>query len=79
MFASSREKSALFALPSTSCASQCRTLHTTINRRGLEDFFDLPENWGETTVKSGKTKVFNLFPGSGSAEDHFRDIWFVTF
>ena len=33
---------------------QCRALHTTISRRGLEEFFDDPENWGENTVKSGK-------------------------
>lgn len=52
-FASSRESSTHFALPFTSCVGQCRTLHTTVSRRGLEDFFDLPENWGETTVKSG--------------------------
>ncbi|XP_053286097.1 39S ribosomal protein L47, mitochondrial [Pleuronectes platessa] len=32
---------------------QCRALHTTVGRRGLEEFFDLPENWGETNVKSG--------------------------
>lgn len=53
IFASCRESSTHFALPFTSCVSQCRTLHTTVSRRGLEDFFDLPENWGETTVKSG--------------------------
>jgi len=28
-------------------------LHTTVCRRGLDEFFDLPENWGESTVKSG--------------------------
>ncbi|CAB1324695.1 unnamed protein product [Coregonus sp. 'balchen'] len=32
---------------------QFRPLHTTISRRGLEEFFDIPENWGEATVKSG--------------------------
>lgn len=32
---------------------QCRTLHTTHSCRGLEDFFDNPNNWGEPTVKSG--------------------------
>lgn len=31
-------------------------LHTSTSRRGLEEFFDLPENWGETTVKSGATQ-----------------------
>lgn len=38
-----------------SSVGQCRALHTTISRRGLEEFFDLPENWGEVKVKSGKT------------------------
>ncbi|XP_041647780.1 39S ribosomal protein L47, mitochondrial [Cheilinus undulatus] len=51
-----REKSPFVALsrfsPSSS-VSQCRALHTTISRRGIEEFFDLPENWGEATVKSG--------------------------
>lgn len=33
--------------------SLCRPLHTTVCRRGLDEFFDLPENWGANTVKSG--------------------------
>lgn len=51
-----REKSALAALSwysPTSSVGQCRALHTTISRRGLEEFFDLPENRGESSVKSG--------------------------
>ncbi|XP_069550857.1 large ribosomal subunit protein uL29m [Brachyistius frenatus] len=36
-----------------SAVGQYRALHTTISRRGLEEFFDFPENWGETNVKSG--------------------------
>ncbi|XP_049910779.1 39S ribosomal protein L47, mitochondrial [Epinephelus moara] len=51
-----REKSTLAALSwysPTSSVSQCRALHTTISRRGLEEFFDLPENRGESSVKSG--------------------------
>ncbi|TFK01843.1 ubiquitin thioesterase OTU1 [Platysternon megacephalum] len=32
---------------------QCKFLHTTLSRRGLEEFFDDPKNWGETVVKSG--------------------------
>ncbi|MEQ2187871.1 hypothetical protein GOODEAATRI_009158, partial [Goodea atripinnis] len=36
-----------------SCFGQHRAVHTTISRRGLEEFFDQPENWGESTVKSG--------------------------
>lgn len=37
-----------------SSPGQYRALHTTISRRGLEEFFDSPENWGEANVKSGK-------------------------
>ncbi|XP_068176390.1 large ribosomal subunit protein uL29m isoform X2 [Antennarius striatus] len=36
-----------------SSVGQCRGLYTTISRRGLEEFFDNPENWGESAVKSG--------------------------
>ncbi|KAH1165127.1 hypothetical protein KIL84_022686 [Mauremys mutica] len=31
---------------------QCKFLHTTLSRKGLEEFFDDPKNWGETVVKS---------------------------
>lgn len=34
-----------------------RPIHTSSSRWGLEEFFDLPENWGETTVKSGTTEL----------------------
>ncbi|MGH0121220.1 UNVERIFIED_CONTAM: hypothetical protein FKN15_071560, partial [Acipenser sinensis] len=37
----------------TSPAQQCRALHTSQWRRGLEEFFDETPNWGEPTVKSG--------------------------
>lgn len=30
-----------------------RAIHTSCVRKGLEEFFDLQENWGEPTVKSG--------------------------
>lgn len=36
-----------------SFVAQHRAVHTTVNRRGLEEFFDNPENWGESNVKSG--------------------------
>ncbi|KAM9126614.1 large ribosomal subunit protein uL29m [Pangshura tecta] len=32
---------------------QCKFLHTTLSRKGLEEFFDDPKNWGEIVVKSG--------------------------
>lgn len=39
--------------PRTNLVQHGRALHTTICRRGLDEFFDFPENWGEITVKSG--------------------------
>lgn len=33
---------------------QLKFLHTSLSRRGLEEFFDDPKNWGEKTVKSGE-------------------------
>ncbi|KAK2835474.1 hypothetical protein Q5P01_015958 [Channa striata] len=51
-----REKSPFVALSwcsPISSVNHCRTLHTTVSRRGLDEFFDFPENWGETNVKSG--------------------------
>uniref|UniRef100_A0A3Q3XBT8 Large ribosomal subunit protein uL29m n=1 Tax=Mola mola TaxID=94237 RepID=A0A3Q3XBT8_MOLML len=55
-----------YLLCGVSSVGHCRALHTTISRRGLEEFFDLPENWGETTVKSGATlKSTKIFTNSG--------------
>lgn len=59
-FVFTRERPPLVALSwctPTGLVGQCRALHTTTGRRGLEDFFDLPENWGESTVKSGKLAI----------------------
>uniref|UniRef100_H3DDM4 Large ribosomal subunit protein uL29m n=1 Tax=Tetraodon nigroviridis TaxID=99883 RepID=H3DDM4_TETNG len=60
---------------STSCVGQCRTLHTSINRRGLEDFFDLPENWGETTVKSGAPWTAKQLRTKSNEDLH--KLWYV--
>jgi len=38
-----------------------RALHTSCVRKGLEEFFDLPENWGELTVKSGNVTNLNVY------------------
>ncbi|XP_003974303.1 large ribosomal subunit protein uL29m [Takifugu rubripes] len=70
-----RESSTHFALPFTSCVSQCRTLHTTVSRRGLGDFFDLPENWGETTVKSGAPWTAKQLRTKSNEDLH--KLWYV--
>lgn len=44
--------------PNGTSLHQCRLLHTTLSRKGLEEFFDDPKNWGEEKVKSGE--IFGL-------------------
>lgn len=39
---------------------QVKFLHTTLSRKGLEEFFDDPQNWGEKTVKSGELNFMFL-------------------
>ncbi|XP_070816687.1 large ribosomal subunit protein uL29m [Chaetodon trifascialis] len=73
-----REKSPLVGLSwhsPTSSVAQCRALHTTISRRGLEEFFDFPENWGETTVKSGAPWTANQLRAKNSEDLH--KLWYV--
>ncbi|NXR57673.1 RM47 protein, partial [Rhadina sibilatrix] len=44
-------------LPKIETLHQVKFLHTTVSRRGLEEFFDDPGNWGEKSVKSGELYV----------------------
>ncbi|XP_071777974.2 large ribosomal subunit protein uL29m [Centroberyx gerrardi] len=73
-----RQKSSLVA-PSWHChigsVGQSRALHTTISRRGLDEFFDLPENWGETAVKSGAPWTAKLLRTKSSEDLH--KLWYV--
>uniref|UniRef100_A0A2K6DWT8 Mitochondrial ribosomal protein L47 n=1 Tax=Macaca nemestrina TaxID=9545 RepID=A0A2K6DWT8_MACNE len=39
--------------PNVTSFHQYRLFHTTLSRRGLEEFFDDPKNWGQEKVKSG--------------------------
>lgn len=73
-----RAKSPLISLSShtpTSTVGQCRALHTTISRRGLEEFFDHPENWGETNVKSGAPWTAKQLRTKSNEDLH--KLWFV--
>nr|XP_057928514.1 39S ribosomal protein L47, mitochondrial [Doryrhamphus excisus] len=54
---------------------QCRSLHTTVNRRGLDEFFDLPENWGENTVKSGAPWTAKQLRAKSNEDLH--KLWYV--
>nr|ACO13745.1 39S ribosomal protein L47, mitochondrial precursor [Esox lucius] len=56
-------------------AVQCRPLHTTISRRGLEEFFDIPENWGEATVKSGAPWTAKQLRTKSNEDLH--KLWYV--
>ncbi|TNN69093.1 39S ribosomal protein L47, mitochondrial [Liparis tanakae] len=73
-----RQKSPLAALswysPSSS-VGQCRALHTTVSRRGLDEFFDLPENWGQANVKSGAPWTAKQLRTKGSEDLH--KLWYV--
>lgn len=73
-----REKSSLFApswIVPTNFVGQYRALHTTISRRGLEDFFDLPENWGESNVKSGAPWSAKQLRAKSNEDLH--KLWYV--
>uniref|UniRef100_A0A4W6FF16 Large ribosomal subunit protein uL29m n=1 Tax=Lates calcarifer TaxID=8187 RepID=A0A4W6FF16_LATCA len=58
-----------------SSVGQCRALHTTISRRGLEEFFDLPENWGEVKVKSGAPWTAKQLRAKSNEDLH--KLWYV--
>ncbi|KAG8003714.1 39S ribosomal protein L47 [Nibea albiflora] len=73
-----RETSPLAALSlysPPSSVGQCRALHTTISRRGLEEFFDLPENWGENTVKSAAPWTAKQLRTKSNEDLH--KLWYV--
>ncbi|XP_047442401.1 39S ribosomal protein L47, mitochondrial [Mugil cephalus] len=73
-----REKSPLLASSWSSpisFAGQHRALHTTFSRRGLEEFFDLPENWGEEKVKSGAPWTAKQLRTKSSEDLH--KLWYV--
>ncbi|CAN9500381.1 unnamed protein product [Ophioblennius macclurei] len=55
--------------------AQCRALHTTINRRGLDEFFDSPENWGQSTVKSGAPWTAKQIRTKSNEDLH--KLWYV--
>uniref|UniRef100_A0A146ZPV2 Large ribosomal subunit protein uL29m n=1 Tax=Fundulus heteroclitus TaxID=8078 RepID=A0A146ZPV2_FUNHE len=72
------KKSSLIApsrLAPISCLSQHRAVHTTISRRGLEEFFDHPENWGEPTVKSGAPWTAKQLRTKSNEDLH--KLWYV--
>ncbi|XP_029355887.1 large ribosomal subunit protein uL29m [Echeneis naucrates] len=70
-----RGMSPLVSLSWCSSLGQCRALHTTTSRRGLEEFFDHPNNWGETNVKSGAPWSAKQLRAKSSEDLH--KLWYV--
>ncbi|KAK2530887.1 Mrpl47 [Columba livia] len=54
---------------------QLRFLHTSLSRRGLEEFFDDPKNWGEKTVKSGD--AWNIKQLRAKSSEDLHKLWYV--
>ncbi|KFQ32021.1 PREDICTED: 39S ribosomal protein L47, mitochondrial, partial [Merops nubicus] len=54
---------------------QLKFLHTTLSRKGLEEFFDDPKNWGENTVKSGD--AWNIKQLRGKSSEDLHKLWYV--
>uniref|UniRef100_A0AAY4BDT0 Large ribosomal subunit protein uL29m n=1 Tax=Denticeps clupeoides TaxID=299321 RepID=A0AAY4BDT0_9TELE len=65
--------------PPSICSSpatrHAATLHTSAGRRGLGEFFDDPENWGESTVKSGAPWTAKQLRTKSNEDLH--KLWYV--
>ncbi|XP_070262863.1 large ribosomal subunit protein uL29m isoform X2 [Myotis yumanensis] len=62
-------------IPSVTSLHQCRILHTTLSRKGLEEFFDDPKNWGEEKVKSGAAWTCQQLRNKSNEDLH--KLWYV--
>ncbi|XP_036609285.1 39S ribosomal protein L47, mitochondrial [Trichosurus vulpecula] len=54
---------------------QYKLVHTTLSRKGLEEFFDDPKNWGEETVKSGAAWTCEQLRYKSNEDLH--KLWYV--
>ncbi|EHB13875.1 39S ribosomal protein L47, mitochondrial [Heterocephalus glaber] len=61
--------------PSVTSFHQCRLLHTTLSRRGLEEFFDDPKNWGQEKVKSGAAWTCQQLRNKSNEDLH--KLWYI--
>ncbi|KAG8516703.1 39S ribosomal protein L47, mitochondrial [Galemys pyrenaicus] len=55
--------------------TECRLLHTTLSRKGLEEFFDDPKNWGQEKVKSGASWTCQQLRNKSNEDLH--KLWYV--
>ncbi|XP_058412285.1 large ribosomal subunit protein uL29m isoform X2 [Diceros bicornis minor] len=65
----------LKSTPNVTSFHQCRLLHTTLSRKGLEEFFDDPKNWGEEKVKSGASWTCQQLRNKSNEDLH--KLWYV--
>ncbi|XP_018410393.1 PREDICTED: 39S ribosomal protein L47, mitochondrial [Nanorana parkeri] len=61
--------------PENSSVQQCASFHSSAARRGLEEFFDDPKNWGEKTVKSGD--AWTIYQLRGKSSEDLHKLWYV--
>ncbi|XP_004708744.1 39S ribosomal protein L47, mitochondrial isoform X2 [Echinops telfairi] len=61
--------------PNVPSFHQCRLLHTTLARKGLEEFFDDPKNWGQENVKSGASWTCQQLRNKSNEDLH--KLWYV--
>ncbi|XP_037586496.1 39S ribosomal protein L47, mitochondrial isoform X2 [Cebus imitator] len=61
--------------PNVTSFHQCRFLHTTLSRKGLEEFFDDPKNWGQEKVKSGAAWTRQQLRNKSNEDLH--KLWYV--
>ncbi|XP_036611639.1 39S ribosomal protein L47, mitochondrial-like, partial [Trichosurus vulpecula] len=54
---------------------QYKLVHTTLSRKGLEEFFDDPKNWGEETVKSSAARTCEQLRYKSNEDLH--KLWYV--
>ncbi|KAM9224822.1 large ribosomal subunit protein uL29m isoform 2-T2 [Dugong dugon] len=62
-------------IPNVTSFYQCRLLHATLSRKGLEEFFDDPKNWGEEKVKSGASWTCQQLRNKSNEDLH--KLWYV--
>ncbi|KAM5153779.1 large ribosomal subunit protein uL29m [Callospermophilus lateralis] len=62
-------------VPNVTSFYQCKFLHTTLSRKGLEEFFDDPKNWGEEKVKSGAAWTCQQLRNKSNEDLH--KLWYV--
>uniref|UniRef100_A0A286X977 Large ribosomal subunit protein uL29m n=1 Tax=Cavia porcellus TaxID=10141 RepID=A0A286X977_CAVPO len=61
--------------PNVTSFHQCRLLHTTLSRKGLEEFFDDPKNWGQEKVKSGAAWTCQQLRNKSNEDLH--KLWYI--